>query len=275
MKKYILAAFLGTIFSAAAGNSETVNNEAAATGETIIKSADIDVRIDGQWTISTVGSHRITGEERPHLTFDLGEMRLYGNNGCNVVNGNIVFGEGNAICFNEVITTNKYCPDAKFEHYINLALNDVRSYRVSSYTQEYYLDLYNAQGHLIMVLRKHNMDFLNGAWRVTAIDGNPNTNEALEFVIDIPEGRLHGNTGCNIVNGEIFIDPEVSNSVQFSHLAATRMACPDAELEASVLVALEEVEKAYITGDDTVNLINHAGQTVLQLRRLNPRDTAE
>lgn len=230
-----------------------------------------DTRLAGEWNIDNVNGQKVTGEERPMLNFDLSQSRLYGNNGCNVINANLVTAPGNKLQFSDMLSTRMYCADAPFEYIINTTLDQVRSYKISRYGHEYYLDLFNDRGHLIMVLRKHNMDFLNGAWRVTAINGNANTNEGIQFVIDLPEKKLHGNAGCNIVNGDISIDPDVSNSIQFSNLATTRMMCPDLATETAVLVALEETEKAFAKSDDVVTFVNHAGKPVLSLVRIDPR----
>lgn len=230
-----------------------------------------DTRLSGEWNIDNVNGQKVTGEERPMLNFDLSQGRLYGNNGCNVINANLVTGPGNKLQFSDMLSTRMYCADAPFEYIINTTLDQVRSYKISRYGHEYYLDLFNDRGHLIMVLRKHNMDFLNGAWRVTAINGNANTNEGIQFVIDLPEKKLHGNAGCNIVNGDISIDPDVTNSIQFSNLATTRMMCPDLATETAVLVALEETEKAFAKSDDVVTFVNHAGKPVLSLVRIDPR----
>ncbi len=230
-----------------------------------------DIRLDGEWNIDNVNGQKVTGEERPFITFDLAQGRVYGNNGCNIINGSAVTGKGNLLSFTGMMSTQKYCANAPFEHLINTTLDQVRSYKISRYGHESYLDLFNDRGHLVMVLRKHNMDFLNGAWRVTAINGEPNSNEGIQFVFDLPEKKIHGNAGCNIVNGEISIDPDVANSVQFSNMATTRMMCPDIATETAVLVALEETEKAFAKSDNTVTFVNHAGKPVLQLIRIDPR----
>ncbi len=230
-----------------------------------------DARLDGEWNIDNVNGQKVTGEERPQITFDLAQGRMYGNNGCNTINSSIITDKGNKLQFSKVISTLKYCANAPFEYIINNTIDQVRSYRISRFGHESYLDLFNDRGHLVMVLRKHNMDFLNGAWRVTAINGEANSNEGIQFVFDLPEKKIHGNAGCNIVNGEISIDPDVANSVQFSNMATTRMMCPDIATETAVLVALEETEKAFAKSDDTVTFVNHAGKPVLQLVRIDPR----
>ncbi len=82
-----------------------------------------------------------------------------------------------------------------------------------------------------MTLRRHNMEFLNGNWRVTAIDGQPIDDEEANVFIDIAELKIHGNTGCNYFNGAIYIDPARTNAIDFSDMGVTRMACHKAEQE--------------------------------------------
>ena len=279
------AVCLGCAVSVSAKNDAKSAKSAAAPVEEVAVVAQeeieyypatsADIRLDGEWNIDNVNGQKVTGEERPFITFDLSQGRIYGNNGCNIVNADAVTGKGNKLQFTGMMSTQKYCANAPFEHLINTTLDQVRSYKISRYGHEYYLDLFNDRGHLIMVLRKHNMDFLNGAWRVTAINGQPNSNEVVQFVFDLPEKKIHGNAGCNIINGEITIDPDVTNSVQFSNIASTRMMCPDIATETAVLVALEETEKAFAKSDDTVTFVNHSGKPVLQLIRIDPRSLTD
>lgn len=255
----------------------TAQRGAQAQPEEIVyyPSTFADARLNGEWNIDNVNGQKVTGEDRPFVGFDLSQSRFYGNNGCNLINGDAIIDRNNKLQFGNMISTQRYCADAPFQYIINTTLDQVRSYKVSRYGNEYYLDLFNQRGHLIMVLRKHDIEFLNGAWRVTAINGEPNSNEAIRFVIDLPEKKIHGNAGCNIINGEISIDPDVANSVQFANIASTRMMCPDLSTETAVLVALEETEKVLAKSDDTISFINHAGNTVLQLVRIDPRADAD
>lgn len=271
------AAIIGMPLSLSAAETD-VNNSIPADSAVVVAEETIvaypgsnaDSRLEGEWFIDNINGEKMTGEDRPFLNFDLSQNRVYGNNGCNIINANIVTGGDNKLRFTDMLSTRKYCANAPFEYLINTTLDQVRGYKISRFGHEYYLDLTNERGHLIMVLRKHNMDFLNGAWQVTEIDGQANANEGIRFVIDLPEKKLHGNSGCNIVNGEIMIDPDVTNSLQFGNLLSTRMMCPDIATETAVLVALEETEKAFAKSDDTVTFVNHAGKPVLKLIRIDP-----
>ena len=43
-------------------------------------------QLSGEWTIIRVKNKKVSTEERPFLNFEIKSSRLYGNNGCNVIN---------------------------------------------------------------------------------------------------------------------------------------------------------------------------------------------
>lgn len=225
-------------------------------------------QLDGEWTVWTVDGKKVTGEERPYINFSNTEHRFYGNNGCNTLNGAFLTGAGKSILFSEMISTMMTCPDAPFEMAINQALDKVRYYNISRKGQEVYIDLLDDHKAPVMVLRRHNMDFLNGAWMPTEINGERNTNEEVEMVIDLAEQKLHGRTGCNLVNGTLLIDPDKNNSIQFQALGSTRMMCDRDVMatETALLVALESVEHAHPGKNGTVVMSDKDGKTVLILK---------
>lgn len=227
--------------------------------------------IAGEWTIYKVNDRLITGEEnRPYIIFDESCNRFYATNGCNTLNGDYLLGSANRISLSNVISTMRSCPDATFEYEINNAINDARSISASRQGNEFYLDIKDESGRVIMILRKHNMDYLNGSWQIVNINENSCDNEALQMVIDIPELKIHGNTGCNIFNGSLLIDPDKSNSIMFQQIISTRMSCPDIQQETALLIALEEVDHCLpIDNTDKVVLYNRKGKQVLVLQRIS------
>lgn len=230
---------------------------------------DAEKIIGGEWTIYKVGNNKVTGENRPYINFNFADSRIYGSNGCNIINGNFAVSENNGLRITDVISTMMSCPDAVYEQAINRALDAVTSYRVSHKGHEYYMDLMNGDTQL-MTLRKHNMDFLNGTWQVVEIEGTKYDNPDLEMVIDVQELRLHGNTGCNIVNGKLLIDPDKTTSIQFNDLATTRMMCPPEtmQVETAYLVALEKVEYAHKGRNNTVQLLDKNNKPVMTIKRV-------
>ncbi len=233
------------------------------------KQADAMQILNGEWTIQEVNGSKTTGDERPYIYFESSTGRFYGSNGCNTLNGSFTVKAGGKLSFSEVISSLKMCHDAPFEFAINGAIDQVRGFAVEKSGNETLLSLRSETGKTVMLLRRHNLDYLNGAWKVISLNGQPVDNDNVKFVIDIPELKLHGNAGCNIVNGSILIDPDKSDAIQFQQLATTRMMCPDIQLETQILVALEEVGKSERMKDNKVLLTNSDGSTKIILEKMD------
>lgn len=244
------------------------------TGVSQPVTVDYSALVPGEWTIFKVDGKVVTGDERPYITFDQAQSRFYGSNGCNTINGDYALGK-TSLRFSNVISTMRACADAPFEYAINRALDQVSDYAVARNGHEYYMSLTSPSGASVMVLRKHNMDFLNGSWSVTELNGKApdlQDDESMQLVIDIPELKVHGNTGCNILNGNLLIDPDKSNAIQFHDIATTRMACRNYQQETAFLLALESVDAATSIGGGTVALLDSEGKTVMKLKRMEQRN---
>ena len=273
MNRKILTIIVSTLLLSSCGvNKKTiiVPKEQLTQTATTIKQTDAS-QLDGEWLVWTVGGKKVTGEERPYLNFSIAEGRIYGNNGCNTLNGDFTTGEGQSLRISNVISTMMACADAPFEAAINQALENARYFTVSKKGHELYLDLLNSSKSTIMVLRRHNMEFLNGAWTPVEINGKANHNEEVRMVIDVPEQKLHGNSGCNLMNGSLLIDPDKNNSIQFLDIATTRMMCDRENMatETALLVALESVEHAKTGKNGTVVMTDKDGKTVLVLKHID------
>ena len=231
-----------------------------------------DFSIEGEWTIYSVRGNIVTGEERPYVCFDLPANRMYGSNGCNIINADISVKAPSSISIENMVSTMKACADAPFEYLINLALADVKSYSARQEGPDTYLDLKAQNGSTLITLRRHNMEFLNGPWAITSLNSTAmpaeGSEDAATIVVDIPQLRIHGNTGCNIFNGNLFIDPDKERSMQFTDIITTRMACAPDSRETELLLALEAVESARQTGADTVGLYDVEGNEIITLKRM-------
>lgn len=233
--------------------------------DTIPLSEDV---LNGEWTIVEVNAQKIEGEERPYVYFETSTGYFYGSNGCNTINGQFMLKDRNIVLSN-VLSTQKACHNAPYEYQINFALSQIAKVVVIPSGNEYYLNMYDGNGIKILVLRKHNMDYLNGHWQVKKINGEKCSDEKVQLVIDVPELKLHGNTGCNVVNGQLLIDPDKKNSIQFHQLISTRMTCPNQSQEMALLVALEEVEWAKQESDGAkILMYNSKDVEVLELEKI-------
>ncbi len=257
-----------SLFKSPSSTTYEPETEPAIKSTPSMSKAQAENIIDGEWTIYSVNNKKVSGENRPYITFNSTDHRIYGSNGCNIINGDYTVQDNASLQISNVISTMMACPDAEYEQAINQAIDKTRSFIVQKSGHESYLDMRDNAGKTIMVLRRHNMNFLNGSWKIVQIDDKPVKNPDVEMVIDIQEQRVHGNTGCNILNGSLLIDPDKSNSVQFQNLATTKMMCPDTSTETSFLVALESVEFAKKGKHDTVLMYDKNNNPILVLEKI-------
>lgn len=228
-------------------------------------------QLSGEWTIVKVGKTQVPFEEEmPYVIFNEKQWVFYAFNGCNVLNGSFLYNGEWDIKFNAVASTMKYCPEVTYDSEINAVFSDgsIVEAKLEQSGRETYLSLLNAEGRTLMRLRRHNLDFLNGQWRVKRInDKEVADEEGVNIFFDIPEAKVHGNTGCNYFNGKIEIDPNRPSSIALKNMAVTMRACPNLETETKFLVALEEVTQMKNSGDDKVLLLDRNGRTILTLQK--------
>jgi len=229
--------------------------------------------VKGDWVIEKVGDREAIGEKPPFLKFVPGDGKVYGNNGCNVLNANYIYNPADStISFQNIITTMMACGKQGITDIeVNTALNSARYYSWKLKDTQYYLYLYDRNHVLLMTLMHQNFQFLNGTWRIVAINETPVDVPDMKLVIDVEEGKLHGNTGCNILNGTLTTDMEIPNSISFQQIATTRMACPDMTSETEFIVALEDAAFARPISRDKVLLLDNQGKVVLELVRSSDR----
>lgn len=225
--------------------------------------------VKGDWAIETVNGKKAVGEKAPFLMFVPKENRVYGNNGCNVLNATYKYNPADStISFGAVATTMMACAKEGITDYeINQALSHVCRYSWQQRDSQFWLFFYDRTGRQLMSLMHQNFDFLNGTWAVTAIDEEPVKVTDMRVVFDIDEGKVHGNTGCNIINGTLETDRETANAISIQELGMTRMACNDPSRETQFVVALESAMYARPIASNKVLLMNDSGKVVLTLVR--------
>lgn len=231
----------------------------------------VEELVGGKWTIVSVQSVTIDAEDdAPYVQFDI-NGRFYGSNGCNILNGNYVLRSDGVMVFSQVLSSLNLCPDNDYGYLINAVLSDesrpvVECQRIG---QDTFLSFLDGKGKTVMTLKRNNMEFLNGNWQVTSIEGQRIDDPEANIFFDVAELKVHGNTGCNYFNGDLYFDPQRSNAIDLSNMMLTRMACPKTAQETAMMVALEEARTAIAgTEENTVLLTNAAGKQVMTLKRL-------
>ena len=259
-------------------NSSTVKTTPVKQGGNTISNYDESqiAPLLGCWAVTSINGEKVTvnGENHPQFTFEAipdakTALLVIAYNGCNYLNGSWIVKGTKRDPNGEFISSLRACPDAPYENALNQALNQVVSYSV---VDDNTITLNSSTGRQLMTLRKRNLSFLNGAWQVTTIQGTPvPANTAIKVVIDVDECKIHGNAGCNILNGTVVVNLDKGDGIEFKDLATTRMTCPAIATEQSFLLALEQVDTC-VEGASSDQAIMKAsdGQPLLTLIRISP-----
>lgn len=222
----------------------------------------------GEWTIIEVRKKEVFTQERPYIYLDFNGDKIYGNNGCNSINGGFAL-QGSNISFNNIISTRKSCHSTTPERTIMKALAEVQAYSVTSLYNVEYLNLKNAKGTVVMVLRRQNLDFLNGAWLVKEMGGTNVSERNVRVVIDVQMLTVNALTKCNIINGIVKIDPRKEFDVEFEDLKSSHNQCDDINTETQMLINMEETVSCKKINDSEMALLDHKGAIVIVLKRID------
>lgn len=222
----------------------------------------------GEWTIIEVRKKEVFTQERPYIYLDFNGDKIYGNNGCNSINGGFAL-QGSNISFNNIISTRMSCHSTTPERTIMKALAEVQAYSVTSLYNVEYLNLKNAKGIVVMVLRRQNLDFLNGAWLVKEMGGTNVSERNVRVVIDVQMLTVNALTKCNIINGIVKIDPRKEFDVEFEDLKSSHNQCDDINTETQMLINMEETVSCKKINDSEMALLDHKGAIVIVLKRID------
>lgn len=291
MKPLNLALVVGIVLSAMTITScktTKINNDTTYVkpSKGVAKlSPEIVDSLTGDWSVVSVGTTPIKSEKLPTVNLSLPDSEVifdgdivlcYAFNGCNTINGKFKVEKDHKISpSGDFISTMMICPGVDYDQMVTEAVNVVTSYDLKSVNGESTLNLYNKNGKKMLTLRKHDIEFFNGAWRVTRLGADTLVPEdtGMEMVIDLPQGTVHANGGCNVINGKIEPVMDVDGGVKFFDFQSTRMYCPAMELEQTLLANLKETKKVVRGSDkDTALLLNANGAVLVVLKHLDMKD---
>ena len=225
----------------------------------------------GEWDIVMMRKKQVYTLERAYLYLDFaGGNKVYGNNGCNTINGRFSQ-SGNDITFSDFVSTSESCRNVTSEKTIMHTLAEVRHFTLETQYNAQYLNLMNAKGTVLMVLKRHNLDAMNGAWLVKEIESENVSQHNMRMVIDAEMQTIHGDTGCNIINGVITLDPTKDMAIQFEDLQSGEHDCEAIDYETALLLALERTESCKRINQNEMALLDNKGTIVIVLQRINLR----
>ena len=135
--------------------------------------------------------------------------------------------------------------------------------------------LTDADGKTLMNLEKrqlpeYSVNDLAGEWIISTVNGTElEKQENVPFLaFNIEEKRVHGNASCNVVNGGFMQEEGKENSLKFSQMISTMMACPNMDTERLVLEALNKVASFTLDQDKSkLSLLDENGTEVMSLTK--------
>ena len=187
--------------------------------------------INGEWNIIEINGAAVVpapNQEFPFIGFDTNTGKVFGNSGCNRMMGSFyVNDKPGTIVLGAMASTRMACPDMTLEQNVLSALGQVKKYKKLGKEN---IALCGSSNRPIIVLQKKaptvKLSDLSGKWIISEAGGQ----------------SIHGNAGCNLINGGFVADNENSSAISFPQLISTMMACPDMEVEGRVMKALNEVK---------------------------------
>ena len=168
-------------------------------------------------------------------------------------------------------STRMMCPDMTTERNVLSALAQVKGYKKAGKDKLY---LCNASNRPVIALEKKEADVklsvLNGEWKVKEVNGEaiPSGMEKQPFIaFDVKKKTIHGNAGCNLINGGFETNTSSAKSISFPGVASTMMACPDMETEGKILKAMNEVKSFDVLAGGGIGLYDANNALVLVLEK--------
>jgi len=254
-------------------DKRTVSVESVAPEQPMreITVTDAPTQLYGEWDMTTIRKKTVLTMDRAYLYLDFaGGNKVYGNTGCNTLNGKFTL-QDKEITFHDLTTTGRDCRNITSERTIIKALTEVKAYSLMTQYNAQYLHLLDGKGRVVMVLKRHNLDALNGAWLVKEINSTNVSHHQARVVIDADLQTIHGNTGCNIINGVITLDPSKDMAIQFEDLHSTEHRCDDIHIETALLLALEQTVMCKRVNSNEMALLDKRGSIVVVLQRIDLR----
>ncbi len=124
--------------------------------EQLEKRPDKKVLLNDIWILKSIMGEEIAGTDSkkpvktPQIEINVAQMKYFGNDGCNIVNGSIKELDDSVMKFGIGISTRKACPDMTIADKFDKSLTLVVSYKLA----DMQLSLFDEEGNGLMILKK-------------------------------------------------------------------------------------------------------------------------
>lgn len=119
--------------------------------ETLKEKQDVRFGLNDLWVVENINENPIAeGTDHPRLEINLSKMKIYGNDSCNEMSGEITNFSADKISFKNIGLTRKMCNDMKTSSAFNKALLSVRGF----HRENLKLRLYDDKDQEVLQLQK-------------------------------------------------------------------------------------------------------------------------
>ncbi len=227
--------------------------------------------VEGSWQITNVKGQKLEAKGNLcFLNFDCLKKQMNGFAGCNYIHGKFNFkAKKRQLEFQPLASSRMACPEMQTESEILNSLSEIKTFSIQSGIDPEHpvLKLNTSNGQEVMTLVK--MMPIDGKWTVVKINDSlveGGENEIFLF-FNSAQKQVHGKIGCNNYNASLEFSPKKPALVKIGPGITTMMACPDLDLEQSLLKALSEVVSFKKFSDRKAILSNAGGEILIELAR--------
>ncbi|WP_285828942.1 MULTISPECIES: META domain-containing protein [Bacteroides] len=108
---------------------------------------------------------------------------------------------------------------------------------------------------------------IEGEWNITEVNGSAiNAHPSPYIGFNTQENCVYGNSGCNKIAGSFDFKGK-NGQIELGQMLSTMMACPNMELEQSILQALNSVECIKFLDKEHMALYDKCKKTLLRMER--------
>lgn len=108
---------------------------------------------------------------------------------------------------------------------------------------------------------------IEGEWNIIKVENSAIQAQPYPYIgFDTQEKRVYGNSGCNRITGSFDIKGK-KGKIELGQMASTMMACPNMELEQSILQALGSVERINTADKELLVLCDKNKNPLLHLEK--------
>ncbi|MCD7901925.1 MAG: META domain-containing protein [Bacteroides sp.] len=230
--------------------------------------------INGEWSIVEINGAAVVpaaGQEYPSIGFETTTGKVYGNSSCNRFHGTFdTNADPGKLDLSALVSTRMMCLDMTLENNVMNALKNVSGYKKLGNRIALTNNLNRPVILLDVKIAVSKTAVLEGEWKITEVNGElvPTNLEKKPFLnFDVQKNRIHGNAGCNMINGGFVTKEDDPMAISFPAVAATMMACPDMTLERKVLDALNVIKTFEIINDKSVAFYDEGGVTKMRIEK--------